>query len=769
MSNINYSLKKENFLFSTIIITITVVFIVIIGSLMHLQFYKKKSLFYETEATLIENNIDELFNYLTNYMRFLGKQLGSTENYDFNKIEEILTSKIPSNLVEEGIFSWTLFDFVTPDNKMVFNSVTGKLNKPIDMSNRKHFTYTFKEPWKLFFSDPVIGNPSGQLVIPAGMGIMSINNKFYGTLVVGLNLTKLTKKIEQFTIKNNIKFLLIDNKQNLITKSNNLNTIKSITLKQFKEYTKNHKNWFEKPIFIDNIGFFYHKQIGNLPYYLILGEDSNLVSKELISLMLPWVIALTILGVLSIILIYYLQYRIIKPIEILTDAAAKITYNQKVRIPQMRYEELNILAQKLSSIRVMKQKLVEAKKIIQNSNLSLEQKISERTQELEQALAAKTEFLNNMSHEIRTPIQGVSAISEGLVEHWREFDDKNKYKLAKQVSKSAKRLYSLVGNLLDLSKFSAGKMKLDFKRIELTALIKEIIKECKLLYLKEKEIRIKFTGAKNIQFVIADSERIGQVLRNLLVNAIKFSPDKSTIEIKLSNSDITYDDGIQVEAIHLDIIDNGIGILENELELIFKPFVQSSKTKTKAGGTGLGLSIAREIITAHHGKIWAENNPKGGAIFRLVIPKTQASLLDSYKIIKEQSYEFESVSKLAKSITVLIVDDEEICLTSFELLLHDTKCKLLKANGGVKALEILRQEKVDVVFLDLMMPDMYGLNVLQEMKRDPNLANISVILQSGTSDEAEIHKAYDMGILSYIKKPYNKNLIMLELSKAFPR
>jgi len=92
-----------------------------------------------------------------------------------------------------------------------------------------------------------------------------------------------------------------------------------------------------------------------------------------------------------------------------------------------------------------------------------------------------------------------------------------------------------------------------------------------------------------------------------------------------------------------------------------------------------------------------------------------------------------------------------------------------KANGGIKALEILRQEKVDVVFLDLMMPDMYGLNVLQEMKRDPNLSNIPVILQSGTSDEAEIHKAYDMGILSYIKKPYNKNLIMLELIKVFPK
>jgi len=402
-------------------------------------------------------------------------------------------------------------------------------------------------------------------------------------------------------------------------------------------------------------------------------------------------------------------------------------------------------------------------------NNHLESVVKERTQELEKALAAKTEFLNNMSHEIRTPIQGVSAISEGLVEHWREFDDKNKYKLANQVSKSAKRLYSLVGSLLDLSKLSAGKMKLDFKKIELTRLIKDLIEESKILYNKEKQIKFKFTGAKDKQFIIADSERIGQVLRNLLVNAIKFSSDKSTIEIKLSNSNIMYDDGVQVEAIHLDIIDKGIGIPEGELELVFKPFAQSSKTKTKAGGTGLGLSIAREIINAHHGKIWAENNPNGGTTLKLVIPKIQNSLLDGHKIIKEQASKIERISKLKSSLTILIVDDEEICLTSLELLLHDTKCKLLKANGGIKALEILRYEKIDVVFLDLMMPDMYGLNVLQEMKKDPNLSNIPVILQSGTSDEAEIHKAYDIGISSYIKKPYNKSLIMLELSRVFPK
>ncbi|MCT4634655.1 MAG: hypothetical protein N4A31_00200, partial [Rickettsiales bacterium] len=127
-------------------------------------------------------------------------------------------------------------------------------------------------------------------------------------------------------------------------------------------------------------------------------------------------------------------------------------------------------------------------------NIQLEQKVKVRTLELEKALAAKTEFLNNMSHEIRTPIQGFTSLSEGLVEHWKNFSESKRISIAQQVSISAKRLASLVGGLLDLSKFNANKMIMDFNEMDLNEDIQNMISECNDLYLNEKNIQIYFNN-----------------------------------------------------------------------------------------------------------------------------------------------------------------------------------------------------------------------------------------------------------------------------------
>ena len=230
---------------------------------------------------------------------------------------------------------------------------------------------------------------------------------------------------------------------------------------------------------------------------------------------------------------------------------------------------------------------------------------------LENALAAKTEFLNNISHEIRTPVHGFTVLSGGLVEHWYNFDETKKLNLAEQVASNAKRLGLFVGNLLDLAKFTNDKIYLHLTTIDLNLLIHDIIEECNSLYLSDKKIEIVFNPINPLLFDI-DSERISKVLRNLFFNTIKFTPNNGLIKAsaKISN-DIFY----------FTISDSGIGIPSDELESIFEAFTQSSRTKTRAGGTGLGLSICRAIISAHHGKIWAENNKDGqGSRFHFTIP-----------------------------------------------------------------------------------------------------------------------------------------------------
>jgi signal transduction histidine kinase len=248
-------------------------------------------------------------------------------------------------------------------------------------------------------------------------------------------------------------------------------------------------------------------------------------------------------------------------------------------------------------------------------NLNLEQKVSERTKELKKALAVKTEFLNNISHEVRTPVQGFTAISRGLVEHWDELQEKKRIELAEEVARNAERLGSLVVNLLDLSKFTTEEhILLQLQQVDLCDLVKNIIDECKTLYMKEKLLKIKFDGP-NRAIVIADRERLGQVLRNIFLNAMKFSPNGGEIKAVLKKGLFDKD-----KAWIIAIQDEGIGIPKDELTQIFEAFVQSSRTNNKAGGKGLGLSISKKIIEAHHGKIWAQNNEKKGATFYFLIP-----------------------------------------------------------------------------------------------------------------------------------------------------
>jgi signal transduction histidine kinase len=247
---------------------------------------------------------------------------------------------------------------------------------------------------------------------------------------------------------------------------------------------------------------------------------------------------------------------------------------------------------------------------IKDLNESLEVKIVKRTEDLQKALTVKTDFLNNISHEIRTPIHGVLSISEGLVDYWQNFNDEKKHQYAYEVHSNAKRLSSLVDDILELSPSNTiKKMPVNLKKTVINKLLEEVIEECSSFHPKSKNLNIKYTPKKEIIANI-DSDRIKQAFRNIISNAIKFTAETGEISINLDSTN---------QQINISVLDTGIGIPENELKDIFTPFSQSSRSNTGAGGKGLGLSIAQNIITAHKGKIWAENN-KVGATFYITLP-----------------------------------------------------------------------------------------------------------------------------------------------------
>lgn len=226
-----------------------------------------------------------------------------------------------------------------------------------------------------------------------------------------------------------------------------------------------------------------------------------------------------------------------------------------------------------------------------------------------QAVAAsqsKSEFLANMSHELRTPMHAIISFAGFGVDKIDRVDHAKLLHYFRNIHKSGSRLLLLLNDLLDLSKFEAGKMEMRRQLTEMRGLIDDASSEVEALA-RSREIVLRVQVSAGLSAWV-DATRMLQVLRNLLSNAIKFSADGGRVTLRCALLPAGADAGA-TPSVELCVSDEGIGIPEDELDAVFDKFVQSSKTKTGAGGTGLGLAICREIVAAHGGTIHARNNP----------------------------------------------------------------------------------------------------------------------------------------------------------------
>jgi PAS domain S-box-containing protein len=264
---------------------------------------------------------------------------------------------------------------------------------------------------------------------------------------------------------------------------------------------------------------------------------------------------------------------------------------------------------------ITQQKQAEAT-IRQHTEL-LEATVQARTFELQAAKEAaeaanqiKSEFLANMSHELRTPLHGILSFAGfGLLKAATAPPEKLR-DYFQHIEQSGQTLLSLLNDLLDLAKLEAGRMTFEWQPTDLRLLVERVADEFSSLT-SERHLTIVCHTPDVPTEVTVDPEKMMQVLRNLVSNAAKFSPPGSMIDLRLEWRE---------QSLVVTIADQGVGIAEEDLETIFDKFVQSGRTKTGAGGTGLGLAICREIITAHHGRVWAQNRPEGGAVLTVELP-----------------------------------------------------------------------------------------------------------------------------------------------------
>lgn len=256
-------------------------------------------------------------------------------------------------------------------------------------------------------------------------------------------------------------------------------------------------------------------------------------------------------------------------------------------------------------------------KLVEYKN-HLEDMVNEQTKDLvitrDAALVAERSmsiFLSNMSHELRTPLHGILSYARFGIKKYEIASKEKLHDYFTEIFDSGQTLLTLVSTLLDLSKFKAGKMIFDYSSDNIIRIVKSVIKEYSALSI-EKNIKIDLQCEDDEVMGEVDVEKIMQVIRNLLSNAFKFAVEGSTVNVMIEQ----YENFVLIN-----VIDNGVGIPANEVESIFKPFTQSSLTRTNAGGTGLGLSICKEIIeSGHHGTIKANSTVGKGTCFTISVP-----------------------------------------------------------------------------------------------------------------------------------------------------
>lgn len=365
----------------------------------------------------------------------------------------------------------------------------------------------------------------------------------------------------------------------------------------------------------------------------------------------------------------------------------------------------------------------------------------------------ETDFLANVSHEIRNPLNAIIGITHLLEDNPSPQDSKEYIKALLQTSES---LLGIVNNLMDFSKLESGKLDLEKRPVDLRRTIKHSIFGQKALA-RAKDIDLELMVDPNLPpLLLVDSVKLGQVMINLVSNAIKFTEEGSVkIHLELLQQDA---EGAKVR---FAVRDTGIGIPANKLENIFKAFDQGSGgINLNYGGTGLGLSISKSLVRMMGGELKVSSKEGQGAEFYFVLP------LEVLRDPVLGEHPEDAVEASIKDLRVLLVDDNKLnrMVVQKNLERWGISCEL--AQNGQEALEEVQQQDFDVILMDLHMPVMNGFEAARAIKNLPGekFRQLEIIALSAATDHLYQERIKAAGISDFINKPFKPKELLRKLT-----
>lgn len=441
---------------------------------------------------------------------------------------------------------------------------------------------------------------------------------------------------------------------------------------------------------------------------------------------------------------------------------------------QTQSEELKMQTEELKTIN---EQLEERTRDAEQKSYALEKAQIELEQSAEQLLQSsnyKSEFLANMSHELRTPLNSILILSEMLAENRdnRLSDDELEY--ANVIHKSGGDLLNLINDILDLSKVEAGKMDLWFSEMD----VSEVPQHIQSLFnplAEQKGIELMVDVSPDMDTIFyTDVKRFHQIINNLLSNAVKFT-EQGSISVIIEQAEIT--SSMQHSSdnwIAITIKDTGIGIPKEKQQIIFESFQQADgATVRKYGGTGLGLSICREFTKLLGGWMSLISDVGQGSTFTVFLPSLPDGNIPQGQLV-QQEVAFTDAPQLIETHMdktvfddkhILIVDDDYRNIYALKQALEHKGVKIIEANNGVECLNILQTEpRVDLVLMDIMMPEMDGYEAMERIRRDLNLTELPIIALTAKAMKHDRDRAIESGASDYISKPLNLDQLFSVLS-----
>jgi len=448
---------------------------------------------------------------------------------------------------------------------------------------------------------------------------------------------------------------------------------------------------------------------------------------------------------------------------------------EKTRELFYRNQELKTLAQSLEAqvrertaqLQANNQHLLESRNTLKTQQKTLQevnQRLQDKAAELEKVSQHKSQFLANVSHELRTPLNSLMILASILADNQDGNLSADQVHSVQIIFNSATELLEIIEDILDMSKAEAGELNI-FQEDFLLGDVWRSLSDQFMPISKERGVDFEIICASGLpQWIHSDHKRLKQILKNLLANAFKFTPEGGVVKLLIDKEPWRLGEEYSSEGLVFQVVDNGVGIASDKHETVFQMFRQvDGSSSRKYAGTGLGLSISRKLARLLGGDLTLDSEAGKGATFSLLLPP-----LTLVTTVESQSSDSEFILISEEDATepfagqqVLLVDDDLRNSFALSHLLESHGLRVHLAESGAQALEYLDEHKqIDLLILDLMMPTMDGCEVLTQIRSRIEFRLMPVIMLTASTNREDETRCRNAGADDYLHKPVEIQVLM---------